>query len=231
MTTETPTPKTDVEETNTPIITWDTCDITQGETDYRMAEDDEIRRRINRLKRRVYKDELPGIIDDRLDKAKQRIKEGAKIPERFLNPDGSLNEEAARKELKKKEQKATRTRIYNEVKDSVFNEVSGDSFVFEQAWEDTVSYLTEVMQGLEGYTGEWEITVENFGWRSQSGHKVCRAEDGQGLLQAILPQTDCTFKIFKIKEKSGLKLQNFHHDSPMGNEWYTITPRNLDEDE
>ena len=70
------------------------------------------------------------------------------------------------------------------------------------------------------YPNYWSIEVNNFGWQNLNGHRISYAKTGEELLRDILPETHCTFKIFKYK--SELRLQNFHHDSPTGNEWYYI---------
>ena len=206
------------------ILEWDTSAIIQHEVEYRMSEDDDIRRKIERLKRRVYREELPALIDERIEKAHARIKEGMKIPERFQNPDGSLNEEAARKELRKGEQKAIRERIKEQVEKEVFPEVCDDYTIISDAFDYLTETLTEEMKALKDYNGEWYATVSNFGWREMNGEKKFPADCGQELLHQILPRTECTYRIFKLEDGSGFSIQNFHHDSPTGNEWYKIVP-------
>jgi len=71
------------------------------------------------------------------------------------------------------------------------------------------------------YKNKWVVSVKGFGWRNLDGLKAFTAENGQELLKEVLPKTDCTFIIFK-DGKNGIKIQNFHHDSPIGNEWYYI---------
>jgi hypothetical protein len=205
------------------VLEWDTCNIIEDEVEYRMTQDD-TRRKIRRLKDRAYREELPAIIDERIEKAKDRISKGMEIPEKYQKKDGSFNEELARKELRRGEQKEIRERIKEQVHKELFSEVSGDTFLFQMQYDDLLEALTEEMKALPDYSGHWKIWVSNFGWRELSGEKFCNAETGQRLLQEILPDTDCTFRIFKIADGSGLALQNFHHDSPTGKEWYKITP-------
>ena len=64
--------------------------------------------------------------------------------------------------------------------------------------------------------------VESFGWRGLDGHKYCKAKDLTSLLSSILPDTDCRFKIHNFGK--GIAIQNFHHDSCIGNEWYYCNP-------
>lgn len=48
------------------------------------------------------------------------------------------------------------------------------------------------------------------------------ADNGKSFLSHILPNTECMFRVF-IDDDKTIRIQNFHHDSPTGNEWYTIT--------
>ena len=93
----------------------------------------------------------------------------------------------------------------------------------EFEWECLCDELTEVMQKINK-GGKWFCTVENFGWQSRNGYLTFEATKGQNLLSRILPNTDCHFRIFVEGKGFGryLKIQNFHHDSPVGNEWYTV---------
>lgn len=105
----------------------------------------------------------------------------------------------------------------DEIRENVYH----NSDTFEFAWEDLIEHLTEIMQ-RKNQSGYWKVTVNNFGWRSQDGYKYFYADTGIDLLRGILPDTDCTFKIYNYGK--GIAIQNWHHDSPMGNEWYCITP-------
>lgn len=101
----------------------------------------------------------------------------------------------------------------------------------DMEWDDLVEYLTELMKKKNYrnyYKDRWIVEVKNFGWRSLDGHKCVTAETGAELLRGILPDCDCTFKIFH-NGRTGLKIQNFHHDSPVGNEWYYIRPMTIKE--
>jgi hypothetical protein len=57
-----------------------------------------------------------------------------------------------------------------------------------------------------------------------NGHKDFNADTGEALLRAILPNTDNKFKITQetAGDKKYLKLRNWHHDSPVGDEYYEI---------
>ena len=88
-------------------------------------------------------------------------------------------------------------------------------------WEDMTESLTSILQ-RKNSGGYWKAEVRNFGWRSLSGSKFLKADDGAKFLQEILPNTDCHFTVFNYGR--GLAIQNFHHDSPMANEWYYVLP-------
>jgi len=94
-----------------------------------------------------------------------------------------------------------------------------DSLDFE--WEYVTDWLSEIM-GKKNKGECWKANVTGFGWLNQSGVKFFRAKNGRDFLREILPDTDCTFHIHNFGR--GLAIQNFHHDSPCGNEWYYILP-------
>jgi hypothetical protein len=71
--------------------------------------------------------------------------------------------------------------------------------------------------------GKWHAEVKNFGWRKQSGYSDFTATDGSTFLGKILPNTDCDFTIYEYGT-DGIALNNMHHDSPTGDEWYYIVP-------
>ena len=105
--------------------------------------------------------------------------------------------------------------------DELFEMASGDPDLFPSSWECLCDGLTELM--AKNKHGGWLAEVKNFGWQARSGHKHFQAQKGRELLSAVLPETECSFKIFRYGR--GLAIQNSHHDSPMGNEWYYITPK------
>jgi hypothetical protein len=90
-------------------------------------------------------------------------------------------------------------------------------------WECFCDNLTELMEKINK-GGKWFCTVENFGWQSRNGYKAFSATKGRSLLSAILPNTDCSFKVFVEGKGFGryIKIQNFHHDSPHGREIYCV---------
>ena len=99
------------------------------------------------------------------------------------------------------------------------SDIEPDDVEFE--WDYLLEELDELPKEVnpEGY---WYCEVENFGWRNQSGHAYIEFKSGREMLCKVLPKTDCSFNIFR--EENIIKIQNYHHDSPTGNEWYTLTP-------
>lgn len=89
-------------------------------------------------------------------------------------------------------------------------------------WEELTDDLTELI-AERNPDGRWYAEVSNFGWRSLNGWSEFRAVEGEEFLQAVLPDTPCNFKVFAWGE-DGFAIQNYHHDSPVGREWYYIRP-------
>ncbi len=113
---------------------------------------------------------------------------------------------------------------YDEIKteEQLRSEAYEDHELIQMGWEDLTEILTEWMDDQE--TDEWRAEVENFDWQNLDGYKEFRATTGERLLQEILPNTECTYHIWKIEDEKALRLRNWHHDSPTGNEYYTIRP-------
>lgn len=104
--------------------------------------------------------------------------------------------------------------------DQLFQIASEDPELIDYNYDCLCDYLTELM--AKNKHGGWVAEVRNFGWRSLNGHKYFQAMTGKSLLQAVLPKTECTFKVYRYGK--GLAINNAHHDSPTWNEWYYITP-------
>ena len=98
---------------------------------------------------------------------------------------------------------------------------SGDN----DEWDDLTSDLTSLMMKITKST-KWYCEVQNFGWMKRNGYKSFNAGNGNRFLSQILPNTGCTFKIFVEGTGFGrkIKIQNWHHDSNDGSEWYTVRP-------
>jgi hypothetical protein len=114
--------------------------------------------------------------------------------------------------------------MYDEepTREQLSNDIYKDSDVFQMAWDDMVSYLTDLIKE-KNPNGYWSASVVDFGWRNSSGHAFFKAVDGASFLRSVLPKTDNTFFIYKYG-KNGFAINNFHHDSPTGREWYYIRP-------
>jgi len=97
-----------------------------------------------------------------------------------------------------------------------------DTDIYAWAWEDLIAALSELMQE-RNENGAWFAEVQGFGWRGLNGEKYFTAENGQDFLHAILPDCQCTFYIYDY-EGTGFAVNNYHHDSPVGKEWYYIKP-------
>ncbi|MCF6252738.1 MAG: hypothetical protein L3J75_15945 [Methylococcaceae bacterium] len=106
-----------------------------------------------------------------------------------------------------------------------------DQFLLDDQWENLLVDLTDKLNEINP-DGYWHVEVENYGWRNISGQQDIEAVDARTFLSKILPATDCTFHVY-IDEShpfKEIKIQNFHHDSPVGNEWYTILARDAFEE-
>ncbi len=91
-------------------------------------------------------------------------------------------------------------------------------------WECLLDDINELIKKVNP-GGYWYCEVQNFGWRRLSGQAYMEFSSGQGMITKVLPKTECSFNIFK-KGKT-IKIQNHHHDSPTGNEWYELKPISL----
>lgn len=89
-------------------------------------------------------------------------------------------------------------------------------------FEDSCYAIQAVLNKLKMKPTNWRAEVKNFGWQKLNGHKEFMAETGTAIMQAILPDTSCTFKIYRYGK--GFAVNNAHHDSPTWDEWYYILP-------
>jgi hypothetical protein len=104
--------------------------------------------------------------------------------------------------------------------DQAFNDACEDQDLYDFEWRDLCENLTDIMNRINPEGCDWLCKVANFGWMHRNGHKTFRANDGKKLLQEVLPETDCTFKIFDHGDH--ITINNAHHDAPTGGEIYTI---------
>lgn len=108
------------------------------------------------------------------------------------------------------------------------NEDTGESEYDDFAWDDVIDELSGILQ-KKNKSGDWYAKVKGFGWRGMDGENHFEATTGQKFLNKILPDTDCHFKIYDYG-KNGLAINNFHHDSPTGTEWYYVVPNRYKKD-
>ena len=104
--------------------------------------------------------------------------------------------------------------------DEAFSQACADADLISFEWSWMTEALGERLKAMNP-DGYWYAEVKNFGWRQQSGYKHFEADDGQSFLREILPETDCTFRVYVLNDE--ILIQNSDHDSPVGNEWYTVT--------
>ncbi len=90
-------------------------------------------------------------------------------------------------------------------------------------WRVMCEKLTAKMNVLAPETDRWVVFGERLGWMRRSGYKDFRAEKGDDLLRAILPDTENSFEIYLEGDK-GLRIVNSHHDA-MGELYYVYPER------
>lgn len=107
--------------------------------------------------------------------------------------------------------------------DAAYIRVWEDYDLWQLEWNGLVEHLTEIMRerGLDQHCLLAEMY--NFGWRSTDGFKPLWVETGQALLGKVLPDTENYFDVYAYGD-DGLAINNRHHDSPRGREWYYIRP-------
>jgi hypothetical protein len=96
-----------------------------------------------------------------------------------------------------------------------------DEIYFETEWENITKRITEKML-KNNPGGYWKAEVVNFGWRKLNGYRYFFAKDGKELITKVLPNCPKTFYVYNFGK--GFAIQNYHHDSPFGDEWYYIVP-------
>ena len=107
----------------------------------------------------------------------------------------------------------------------------GSSSCEDYEWEDVCLEIEALMDQLDNQSGRWHCKLTGFGWRGTSGNKTFEGTTGRDLLLSILPNTDCSFKVYFDKAKGEIAIDNAHHDKPMGGEWYIITVADIEKEE
>lgn len=98
-----------------------------------------------------------------------------------------------------------------------------DEDLLEHEFEYRVDYLTEILREMNPDQKPLLVSIDDFGWRNSSGRGIIDGDaihDGGKFLGKVLPNTDCTYHIFVDREKSQMRIVNWHHDSPMGETYY-----------
>ena len=93
--------------------------------------------------------------------------------------------------------------------------------LFSDEWGYFTETLTELLQKKAHDGNAWRVIGKELGWRKLNGYKYTLADTATKLLQAMLPETDCTISVYNYK--NGYQVQASHHDAPMG-ESYFVTP-------
>ena len=146
-----------------------------------------------------------------------------KLGKKLLSWDESIDDEA-RFRLEQQEEGLKEGVIFEferKTEKDIEQEIYADQDFWHCRWEDFTECLASILD-RKNPDGYWKAQVRNFGWRNLDGAKLVQAGDGASFLREILPQTDCHYHIFNYGK--GLAIQNFHHDSPIGNEWYYVVP-------
>jgi len=115
-------------------------------------------------------------------------------------------------------------------KDEAEVKTMNDPDICQIYWDDMLEYFTEIMAKIAKkykYAFDWKITGVGLGWRSLTGYKNVYTENAKELLAAILPNTDCTFKVFV--SRNTIIIHNWHHDCPVNPEVYLVKNRKANE--
>ena len=108
--------------------------------------------------------------------------------------------------------------------DDAFGQALADRQLFANEYDYLLMALTDLM-GRMNPDSNWVAKVEDFGWQKLDGRKEFHADNGGDFLKAILPDTECSFKIFVRGDDDDqhFVINNTHHDSPVwGVERYYI---------
>ena len=101
---------------------------------------------------------------------------------------------------------------------------AGTNTCDEFEYDDICEAITQRIEKREVIKSpEWYCEVQGFGWLSRDGHKIFKSATGRSMLGEVLPDTECSFKIYRYG-RNGFAINNAHHDRPAGGEWYYIVP-------
>jgi hypothetical protein len=158
-----------------PYISWDTCDITEGELEYR---------------KETWQERYPDVAED---------EDGNPCC-----PDD----------------------------DYIRNDIYNDPGYWEFEWDSMTEDLSNLMEEMNP-SGRWTASVKGFGWQNLDGElPEFKVENGQELINKVLPDCEKIFEIYRIKNKygiEGMRIICSHHDSPMGELYYVFPVDKLEE--
>jgi hypothetical protein len=107
--------------------------------------------------------------------------------------------------------------------DEALDRAYNDEDLLEHEFEYITDYLTEILKEMNPDQKPLLVSIDDFGWQNSSGRCVLAGDDvhdGKKFLRKVLPDTDCMYHIFVDQEKSQMRINNWHHDSPMGESYY-----------
>ena len=114
-------------------------------------------------------------------------------------------------------------------KEQIQNDIFEDTDYWEAEWDLLIDSLEEILVRKNPRSCKWKVEGYNMGWRHRSGYKYIDCEnknlrsgscDAGRFLQEILPDTDCTFRIYD--DGRYLRIKNYHHDAPTGETYLCI---------
>jgi hypothetical protein len=96
-----------------------------------------------------------------------------------------------------------------------------DWCVRDLEFDFVIDAISVAMNKINPHSNLWYCLGYNLGWQHKDGVMPdFQADNARNLLSKILPKTECTFKVIKVRNK--LIITNSHHDA-MG-EVYVIVP-------
>jgi len=165
-----------------------------------------------------YMSWFPGDIVD--DEVEYKMGEALGEQERIFEKDEEIN---ALWEASQHNEDAFRQFIHTEgledrLEELIREDTYKDDDLFTWRWDDLKEDLTNLMEEINPDGNQWKASVEGFGWRNLSGSREFSANTGEEMLQAVLLDTENHFKLYRDGRK--ITIQNYHHDSPMGETYY-----------
>lgn len=107
--------------------------------------------------------------------------------------------------------------------DEALDRAYKDEDLLEHEFEYITDYLTEILKEMNPDQKPLLVSIDDFGWQNSSGRGIIDGDavhDGVKFLGKVLPNTECMYHIFVDQEKSQMRINNWHHDSPMGETYY-----------